>query len=99
MRVRSDLGDVMLQKLEIYNLSGERVMEMDGNSLVFSENGSNTIGRRTYGHIRNWWDLRSKSGHETSSGTYWVKLQAQVTPQDTNIPQNLTAMVKFVVIR
>ena len=79
--------------------AGERVYEIDGNSLAFAESGNNTMSVSRYGHIRGWWDLKSSSGHETSSGTYWVKIHARVTPHTTNLSQDLSTLAKFVVVR
>ncbi len=57
------------------------------------------LGNAYYAVIENWWDLLSDTGHQISSGTYWVKLQADVLQENSNTIERLSTLAKFVVIR
>mgnify|MGYP006277940373 FL=1 len=98
LRVGSSLGDVVLEQVEVFNLAGERVLDMDGANIVFTDWGSNTVPINQYGILNNWWALVSDTGHPVSSGTYWVKVHARVDKSDGTSEQ-LDALQKFVVIR
>lgn len=97
LRVASATGTMTVRKLEIFNIAGEKVREIDGNMLRF--NVSTPIPKEKYGIADHWWDLRSDSGHQVASGTYFVKLHADLFHEDTNDFEQVTYIRKFVVIR
>ncbi len=97
LRVASATGTLTVRKLEIYNLAGEKVREIDGNMLRF--NISTPIPKEKYGIADHWWDLRSDSGHQVASGTYFVKVHADLYHEDTNDFEQVTYIRKFVLIR
>lgn len=99
MRMGSSLGNVTVQKLEVFNLSGDKVAEFRDADIRFAEWGGNVIPVNEYGHINNWWNLQSDSDHPVSSGTYWVKAHAEVANATTLVVDKLTTLTKFVVIR
>lgn len=93
MRIKSDLADLTLEKLEIYNFAGELVLEVNGQQVTFSNSGANTVPVFQWGYVDNWWNLLNSSGDNIASGTYWLRAKARVN-QET-----LSAKTKFVVIR
>ena len=99
MRLGSSLGNVTVQKLEIFNLAAEKVAEMTADQIQFVEWGANSIPVNQYGHFNNWWNLQNDSNDPVSSGTYWVKVSAEVANTGTGAVEKLTALAKFVVIR
>ena len=98
-RVATSIGTLTVHLIEVYNIAGEKVLEIDGENVVFPEWGGNSVGKDRYAVIENWWDLLSDSGHQISSGTYWVKLQADVLQENSNVVERLSTLTKFVVIR
>jgi len=99
LRVASSVGALTVTRIEVFNIAGEKVLEIDGQNVNFPDWGGNTVGVNRYGVIENWWNLLSDSGHQISSGTYWVKLQADVLHESTNTIERLSTLAKFVVIR
>ncbi len=98
MRIGSSTGALSIKTLEIFNLAGEKVAEIPGETVRFDDWGSNTVPMGQYGHINNWWSLQTDSGLPAASGTYWVKVKAEATTQSGAVEQ-LSALVKFVIIR
>ncbi|MDZ7722408.1 MAG: hypothetical protein U5R06_06175 [candidate division KSB1 bacterium] len=74
LRIFSTVGNLTLDKLEIFNLSGQRVRQIQGDEITISNAANRTIEKNRYGIIENWWDLSNNSGHKISSGTYWGKI-------------------------
>ena len=97
IRVASATGDIKVRLLEIFNLAGEKVTEINGNSLVF--NVGTLIPREKYGIAENWWDLTNDSGQHVASGTYFVKVHADLQHTDTNNFESVTYLRKFVLVR
>jgi len=97
LRVASATGSIIVRKIEIFTLAGEKVREIDGNSLIFST--GIPVPNEKYGVVENWWNLMSDSGHKVSSGTYWVKVHADIIHEDTNDLERVAFFKKFVVVR
>ncbi len=97
MRVASATGSLVVRQLEIYNIAGERVREIAGNELIFDTGIS--VPKERYGVVENWWDLCNDSGQKVASGTYWLKVYASLTQEDTNETVQITIFRKFIVIR
>jgi hypothetical protein len=90
-------GDMTLQRIEIYNLAGERIRTIPGDGLRFS--GQAVITRRQPAFAENWWDFRTDNGALAAAGTYWAKFYALLTDQVSGRTQAVTTLRKFVIIR
>ena len=99
LRLFSTLGNLTLEKLEIYNLAGQLVRKIEGDEIFFSNASGRTIVKNRYGIIENWWDLQNDSGEKTSSGTYWVKFTGKLENENTGSASQVSAFTKFVMIR
>ncbi len=99
LRVASNSGSLLVRRIEIYNLAGEKVREFAGEQIFIKDYGTNTpIPKDKYGYIENWWDLRNDSGQLVSSGTYWVKIMADLINVDSGTVEPIAFTRKFVVI-
>ncbi|MCZ6820815.1 MAG: NHL repeat-containing protein [Calditrichaeota bacterium] len=99
MRIEAITGGLRLLKIDIYNLSGERVRTIDA-STVSMDRGVD-IPRRSSSTTRTqWWDLRAgdANGPAVSSGTYWAKFTAIFT-NDSGNTEEVTFMRKFIIIQ
>ncbi|MDZ7315593.1 MAG: hypothetical protein ONB24_05670 [candidate division KSB1 bacterium] len=96
MRLGSSNGTLTIRRMEIFNLAGEKVAEIDPQTIRF-ESGGNSLPPNQFGHINNWWNLLTDGGRPAASGTYWVKVQADILSQTKR--ETLSALVKFVIIR
>ncbi|MBN2354833.1 hypothetical protein JXO59_01905, partial [candidate division KSB1 bacterium] len=100
LRVASNSGSILVKRIEVYNLAGEKVREINADQIVFREYGShNAIPKDKYGYLENWWDLRNSNGQLVSSGTYWAKIIADLINIDTGRVEQVSFNRKFVVIR
>ncbi|MBN1997257.1 hypothetical protein JW935_06885 [candidate division KSB1 bacterium] len=97
MLVASASASLYLRRLEIYNLAGEKVRDIDGNTIVF-DTGS-FIPEERFGIAEHWWNLYNDNGHKVSSGTYWLKVHADLRHEDTNETEQVVFFRKFVIIR
>jgi hypothetical protein len=93
IRVASAIGDLTIQKIEVYNFAGQKITEIDGNQLKFYYDYP--IPAEQYGYADGWWNLRDQSSFPVSSGTYWVK----VTGKIENTDQNLSHIKKLVILK
>ena len=91
IRVSSSIGDLLVPKIEIYNLAGEKVNEIDASLLNFNYY---QFFDRHIGSSDNWWDLKNKNGTMVSSGTYFIKVYGIIDSD-----KELTEIKKIVVIR
>lgn len=99
MRMEAYTGSLRLLKVDIYNLSGERIRGLDAQT--FSMDHGTDIPRQSRSTTRTpWWDLRagSASGPAVSSGTYWAKFTAIFTG-DSAGSEEVTFMRKFIIIQ
>ncbi len=71
LRVCAFTGDLELEKVEIYNLAGDRVRTLTANELRLDAGPSVAVG--TCSVSNRWWDLRTQNGMLAASGTYWAK--------------------------
>ena len=97
MRVASATGDLRVRKLEVFNLAGELVREIDGSSLSF--NVGPTVPKDNYGITEHWWDLKNENGQQVSSGTYFVKVHADLLESNSSNFESVATIRKFVVVR
>ncbi len=91
-------GDVLIRRIEIYNLAGERVRSLEGATLplqsVIGRGQVATTQRGSY-----WWNLRNDGGAAVASGTYWAKVYLRYTDAASGATQETTAMRKFVIVQ
>jgi hypothetical protein len=97
MRVASTTGDLRVRLLEIYSIAGEKVKEIDGITLDFDLGP--TVPKERYGVADYWWDLKNESGQQISSGTYFVKVHADLFNSDQSNVESVTYLRKFVIVR
>lgn len=72
IRMEAYTGDITLEKIEIYNLAGEKIRTVDVNTIDMDR--GITIQRESRSTSRNpWWDLQTDNNAMSSSGTYWAK--------------------------
>ncbi|MDZ7264904.1 MAG: hypothetical protein ONB16_09995 [candidate division KSB1 bacterium] len=90
IRVASSIGNLAVEKIEIFNFAGQKIKQIDGTQLY-----TTPITANQYSFVDDWWNLKDQTDFAISSGTYWVKLQARITT--TN--QNLSLTKKLVIIR
>jgi len=91
-------GDVLIRRIEIYNLAGERVRSLEGANLPLQS----VIGRgqvATTQRGSRWWDLRNDGGAAVASGTYWARVFLRYTDAASGATQETTAMRKFVIVQ
>lgn len=100
LRVASSTGALRVLRIEVFTLAGERVRLIDGDQLIFKDFGAGfSVPKDKYGYVENWWDLRNASGQYISSGTYWVKVHAELTNDETGRVEQVAFHKKFVIIR
>ena len=97
LRVASATGTLSVRKLEVFNLAGELVRSIDRSQLNF-DTGLD-VPKERYGIAEHWWDLRNNNGSMVTSGTYWVKIHADLNHADTNKFESVTFIRKFVLVR
>jgi hypothetical protein len=91
-------GDILIRRIEIYNLAGERVRSLEGAELPFQT----AIGRGEVAATQKgsyWWNLRNDDGATVASGTYWAKVYLRYTDAASGATQETTAMRKFVIVQ
>jgi hypothetical protein len=96
--VVANTGDVLLNRIEIYNLVGERVRLMEGSELPFQNIITKGQASAT-DKGRHWWDFRNDSGASVAAGTYWAKVYLRFTDSTSGTTQETTTMRKFVVVK
>jgi len=93
IRVASAIGDLRVDKIEIFTLAGQKVREIDATQTSFST--GQPIPRNVYGFSSNWWTLKDQDDVAVSSGTYWIKVSGSVVATG----ENLSLVRKIVIIR
>ena len=97
IRVASATGALRVRLLEIFNLAGEKVKEIDGSTLSF--NVGPTVPQTEYGIAEHWWDLKNDDGQQVASGTYFVKVHADLLESNSDNFESVTYLRKFMVVR
>jgi len=96
--VVANTGDVLIERIEIYNIAGERIRMLEGADLPFRSLISR--GRAAATQKGNfWWNFRTDAGAAVTSGTYWAKIYLRFTDSGTGTTQVATAMRKFVIVQ
>jgi len=93
IRASSSIGDLMIPRIEIYNLAGQKIREIDGSQLRFYN--SYPIPLNQFSLADNWWDMKDQFGAAVSSGTYFVKMFGRIVGAD----QELSTIKKIVIVR
>ncbi len=92
IRIASAIGELEVIRIEIFSLSGERIMNMDGSLLNFNYY---PIPKEQYGYASNWWDFRNQNGTSISSGTYFIKVHGRIV----NSGKHVSLIKKLLLIR
>ncbi len=93
IRVASSVGELTVEKIEIYNFAGQKIAEVDGSQLEFYY--SYPIPAEQYSYADSWWNLTDQNSVPISSGTYWIK----VLGNSVNTNKRFSHIKKFVIIR
>ncbi len=93
IRVASSIGDLIVEKIEIFNFAGQKIAEIAGSSLKFYY--AYPIPAEQFSYADNWWDLRDQNSVPISSGTYWVK----VSGNTVNSNRRFSHIKKLVIVR
>ncbi|MDZ7336456.1 MAG: hypothetical protein ONB32_14995, partial [candidate division KSB1 bacterium] len=93
IRVASSVGDLIVEKIEIFNFAGQKITEIAGSSLKFYY--AYPIPAEQFSYADNWWDLRDQNSVPISSGTYWVK----VSGNTVNSNRSFSHIKKLVIVR
>jgi len=97
LAVVANTGDVSIQRIEIYNLAGERVRSLEGANIILQTIMRGGAAATPKGNF--WWNLRNDSGALAASGTYWAKIYVRFTDSTSGATQATTALRKFVIVQ
>jgi hypothetical protein len=97
LAVVANTGDVSIQRIEIFNLAGERVRSLEGANVMLQSILRGSASATPKGNY--WWDLRNDSGVAAASGTYWAKIFLRFTDATSGATQATTALRKFVIVQ
>lgn len=97
LRAASTIGDLTVEKIEIYNLAGLRVRLIHGENIQF--NLGQPIPRDIYAFSGNWWDLTNDQSEPVRSGVYWIKMYGYFTDENGKRSSQLSDFKKVVIIR
>lgn len=97
LRVASSTGTLQVRKIEIFNLSGELVRDIQGSELRFDT--GLPVPKDKYGVAENWWDLKNSSSQYVASGTYWAKVHADLVTDGAGTVEQVAFFRKFVVVQ
>ena len=93
IRVASSIGNITVEKIEIFNFAGQKITEIDGTRLNFYY--LYPIPAQQFSYADGWWNLTDQNSVPVSSGTYWIK----VVGKAVNTNKHLSHIKKLVVIR
>ncbi|MBN2089154.1 hypothetical protein JW964_06060, partial [candidate division KSB1 bacterium] len=93
LRATSAIGSLKLKKIEIFNIAGEKVREIAGETIFPAPLAENQPG-----YMDAWWDMANESGQSVSSGTYWIKFSADVTSTSDQKTQSINVLKKILII-
>jgi len=94
LRAICGIGAMRLNRIEIFNIAGEKLREISGNTVF-----SNPLAEDQAGIAEEWWDLLNESGNPVSSGTYWVKFSADLLDGSGETTQAVNVIRKLLIIR
>ncbi|MBN2010835.1 hypothetical protein JW960_15920 [candidate division KSB1 bacterium] len=97
MRASSAVSNLYVKRIEIYNLAGARVREINGSTVSFDL--AQPIPRGTFANTETWWDLRNDNGNFVNSGTYWIKMIGSITTSTGGSSGDVSTMRKVIIIR
>jgi hypothetical protein len=97
MRATAFTGTIELLKVEIFNLAGDRIRTLESNAVGLSRGNIVLKGSESFSGPQ-WWDLRTESGEQVSSGTYWAKVHVRLTMENAQTTSS-TVLRKFVIIQ
>lgn len=95
LRAFTNIGDLRLDKVEIFNIAGEKVREIEGTD-IFDAPIPELQFRET---LNVWWDFENDSGDPIASGTYWIKFSANLDNTENGGSQSISVLKKFLLLR
>jgi len=96
LRASSAIGNLIVERVEVYNLSGQKVKTISGAQLRFDL--ALPIPQNTYAYCENFWDLKNDADDYVSSGVYWIKMYGAVSTNGGSA-ETLTAIKKVIIFR
>ncbi|MBN1542564.1 hypothetical protein JW992_10490 [candidate division KSB1 bacterium] len=97
MRIAAAFGSINIRYFEVFNLAGELVRRIDPDKVYFDQ--PFPMLKNIYARAENWWDLRNDNGNPVAGGTYFLKVHADITNDETNTHETRAFIRKFVVVR
>jgi len=97
IRASSAIGNMTVDRIEIYNIAGHKVRSISRNQLPTSFTQTIPINNFVYSEF--WWDLRNDDNDYVSSGTYWVKMYGSLASENGGSSDQLTTMRKLIIVR
>lgn len=92
LRAATRTGEMLIRKVEIFNLAGDRVTTMGEGQILFKGRPalSSRLGRV---EVNNWWSLQDNNLRAVASGTYFAKFDVLVNNEAR------AKVIKFVVVQ
>ncbi len=92
LRAQARTGELLIRKVEIFNLAGDRVTTIGEGQILFKGRPtlSSRLGRV---EVNDWWSLKDNSLSAVASGTYFAKFDVLVS----NEPRS--KIIKFVIVQ
>lgn len=88
---------LVLEQVEIFNLSGEKITSIPEGRITFA--GSNMVTGGPSVTTTGWWNRQNDAGSLVASGTYFVKFHARITDNTTQRTDNATLIRKLVLVQ
>ena len=93
-RAYTQIGDLHLKKIEIFNVAGEKVYDIEGET-IFPQG----VPDQQYGESNQWWNLLNENGNPVSSGTYFIKFSASISNGTNSTSQEIGVIRKILIVR
>lgn len=92
LRAAARNGELLIRKVEIFNLAGDRVTTLGEGQILFK--GRPTLSARLGRvEVSNWWSLKDNNFSAVASGTYFAKFDVLVNSEPR------TKIIKFVIVQ
>ncbi len=92
LRAATRNGEMLIRKVEIFNLAGDRVTTIGEGQILFK--GRPTLSARLGRvEVNNWWSLKDNNFSAVASGTYFAKFDVLVNSEPR------TKVIKFVIVQ
>jgi hypothetical protein len=92
LRAATRTGEMLIRKVEIFNLAGDRITTIGEGQILFKgrPNLSARLGRV---EVADWWSLRDNSLNAVASGTYFAKFDVLINSEPRS------KVLKFVIVQ